>query len=265
MSQPKPDTNEPKLLIDEVSPEFLEAVLSKILNHYRLKEYITTLYSDPLFLDWMRGLSSDRQATFLGQFAQKTIHSILDIPLNDLDLSVRAYNCCKENGIRTLGQLAELEAAAIIKFKNCGKKTLHELEELLKEQGLHFGTDLGAFEDPEVCRIQFEKMRPDHHYTFRTLLTRDEPWQLTRAALLRHFDYSVFSQLSAPYSAFVILDYKLKANNITETYRLIQMTPKDIDAFFATIENPMLDEVKQYLSKNGLSFGMDLKEFELPD
>jgi DNA-directed RNA polymerase subunit alpha len=67
---------------------------------------------------------------------------LLKTPLSDLDLSVRAYNCLKAADIRTLGDLAGLEVSDMMKFRNFGKKSLTELEQLIADKNLTFGMDL---------------------------------------------------------------------------------------------------------------------------
>jgi DNA-directed RNA polymerase subunit alpha len=70
------------------------------------------------------------------------IRKILKTPLSDLDLSVRAYNCLKAADIKTLGELVAFDIADLLKFRNFGKKSLSELEELARDKGLTFGMDV---------------------------------------------------------------------------------------------------------------------------
>ena len=70
------------------------------------------------------------------------MRKLLKTSLADLDLSVRAYNCLKSADIKTLGDLVQLEIADMMKFRNFGKKSLTELEQLVAEKGLHFGMDV---------------------------------------------------------------------------------------------------------------------------
>ena len=65
--------------------------------------------------------------------------------LEDLDLSVRAYNCLKAAKINTLAELVHYDTHELLKFRNFGKKSLVEIEELLVEKGLNFGMDLAKF------------------------------------------------------------------------------------------------------------------------
>ncbi|MFD2787784.1 DNA-directed RNA polymerase subunit alpha [Hymenobacter rubripertinctus] len=78
---------------------------------------------------------------------EETLHmrKVLKTPLADMDLSVRAYNCLKAADIKTLGDLVQLDMADMMKFRNFGKKSLTELENLVEEKGLTFGMDLGKY------------------------------------------------------------------------------------------------------------------------
>lgn len=73
------------------------------------------------------------------------MRKLLKTNLNDLDLSVRAYNCLKAADIKTLGDLARLNLQDMMKFRNFGKKSLAELEQLIAEKNLHFGMDLSKY------------------------------------------------------------------------------------------------------------------------
>ena len=73
------------------------------------------------------------------------MRKMLKTPLSELDLSVRAYNCLKAADIKTLGDLVDLEIADMMKFRNFGKKSLTELEELVSSKNLHFGMDVSKY------------------------------------------------------------------------------------------------------------------------
>ncbi|MEM9895891.1 MAG: DNA-directed RNA polymerase subunit alpha [Bacteroidota bacterium] len=81
------------------------------------------------------------------QVDEEMLHmrKLLKSNLNDLDLSVRAYNCLKAADVRTLGDLVSLEISDMMKFRNFGKKSLAELEQLVSDKGLTFGMDLGKY------------------------------------------------------------------------------------------------------------------------
>jgi DNA-directed RNA polymerase subunit alpha len=73
------------------------------------------------------------------------MRKLLKTSLADLDLSVRAYNCLKSADVRTLGDLVSLDISDMMKFRNFGKKSLTELEQLVAEKNLTFGMDLSKY------------------------------------------------------------------------------------------------------------------------
>jgi len=78
------------------------------------------------------------------------VRKLLKTPLADLGLSVRAFNCLKVAEVKTLGDLAGLEVSDMAKFRNFGKKSLQELEELMTSKNLSFGMDLSKYKMDEV-------------------------------------------------------------------------------------------------------------------
>jgi DNA-directed RNA polymerase subunit alpha len=73
------------------------------------------------------------------------MRKILKTPLSDLDLSVRAYNCLKAAEIKYLYELVQYDIAELLKFRNFGKKSLSELEEMVRDRGLTFGMELSKY------------------------------------------------------------------------------------------------------------------------
>ena len=73
------------------------------------------------------------------------MRKLLKTSLEDLDLSVRAYNCLKAAKINSLAELVKYDTHELLKFRNFGKKSLVEIEELLQEKGLTFGMDLSKY------------------------------------------------------------------------------------------------------------------------
>ncbi|HMS98736.1 MAG: DNA-directed RNA polymerase subunit alpha [Saprospiraceae bacterium] len=73
------------------------------------------------------------------------MRKLLKTSLEDLDLSVRAYNCLKAAKINTLGEMVKFDTHELLKFRNFGKKSLVEIEELLQTKGLTFGMDLSKY------------------------------------------------------------------------------------------------------------------------
>ena len=77
------------------------------------------------------------------EFDEDTLHmrQLLKTELTEFGLSVRALNCLKTAEVFTLGELVSFKKSDMLKFRNFGKKSLTELEELVKEKGLTFGYD----------------------------------------------------------------------------------------------------------------------------
>lgn len=73
------------------------------------------------------------------------MRKLLKTPLSELDLSVRAYNCLKAADIKSLGDLVSYNIADLLKFRNFGKKSLTELEELVADKNLSFGMDVAKY------------------------------------------------------------------------------------------------------------------------
>ncbi len=73
------------------------------------------------------------------------MRQLLKMKLTDLDLSVRALNCLKAAEVDTLGQLVTYNKSDLLKFRNFGKKSLTELEELISSKKLSFGMDVSRY------------------------------------------------------------------------------------------------------------------------
>ena len=81
------------------------------------------------------------------EFDEDTLHmrQLLKTKLTDLELSVRALNCLKTAEVETLGELVSFNKSDLLKFRNFGKKSLTELEEMVLVKGLNFGMDVAKF------------------------------------------------------------------------------------------------------------------------
>ncbi|HRP01217.1 MAG TPA: DNA-directed RNA polymerase subunit alpha [Candidatus Kapabacteria bacterium] len=73
------------------------------------------------------------------------IRKILLTPVDELELSVRAHNCLKIANIKTLSELVMLEEAELLKFRNFGRKSLTELQEVVASYGLDFGMNVDLY------------------------------------------------------------------------------------------------------------------------
>ncbi len=81
------------------------------------------------------------------EFDENSLHirQLLKTKLVDMDLSVRALNCLKAADVEALGDLVAFNKNDLLKFRNFGKKSLTELEELVKSKGLEFGMNISKY------------------------------------------------------------------------------------------------------------------------
>ncbi len=129
-----------KLLIDietdgSVHPKEALKVAAKILIHHFM-----------LFSDEKITLETEEKAAE-EEFDETSLHmrQLLKTKLVDLDLSVRALNCLKAAEVETLGDLVTYERNDLLKFRNFGKKSLTELDDLVDRKGLSFGMNLAKY------------------------------------------------------------------------------------------------------------------------
>ena len=81
------------------------------------------------------------------EFDEEVLHmrQLLKTKLTDMNLSVRALNCLKAADVETLGDLVQYNKTDLLKFRNFGKKSLSELDDLLESLNLSFGTDISKY------------------------------------------------------------------------------------------------------------------------
>jgi DNA-directed RNA polymerase subunit alpha len=108
---------------------------AKILIHHFM------LFSDE------RITLDNEEKTETEEFDETSLHmrQLLKTKLVDMDLSVRALNCLKAADIDTLGDLVSFNKNDLLKFRNFGKKSLTELEDLIESKGLHFGMNVAKY------------------------------------------------------------------------------------------------------------------------
>ena len=129
-----------KLIIEldcdgSITPKDALQEAAKILIHHFM-----------LFSDERISLGTDEQQE-TEEFDESSLHmrQLLKTKLSDMDLSVRALNCLKAADIETLGDLVAFNKNDLLKFRNFGKKSLTELEEMVLVKGLNFGMDVAKY------------------------------------------------------------------------------------------------------------------------
>ncbi|KAA8482628.1 DNA-directed RNA polymerase subunit alpha [Arcticibacter tournemirensis] len=133
-------TDYEKLVLDittdgSIHPEDALKEAAKILIHHFL------LFSDENIMLEAQAKEETKEVD------EEILHmrKILKTELVDLDLSVRALNCLKAADIRTLADLVSYDVADMLKFRNFGKKSLTEIQDLVKSKGLSFGMNLSKY------------------------------------------------------------------------------------------------------------------------
>jgi len=133
-------TDYEKLVFDietdgSINPQDALTEAAKILIHHFM-----------LFSDERITLEADEIAQ-TETYDEESLHmrQLLKTRLIDLDLSVRALNCLKAAEVDTLGDLVSFNKNDLMKFRNFGKKSLTELDELVNVKGLNFGMDLSKY------------------------------------------------------------------------------------------------------------------------
>lgn len=118
-----------------IAPKDALTEAAKILIHHFM-----------LFSDERITLEADEIAQ-TETYDEESLHmrQLLKTKLVDMDLSVRALNCLKAAEVDTLGDLVSFNKNDLMKFRNFGKKSLTELEELVNVKGLNFGMDLAKY------------------------------------------------------------------------------------------------------------------------
>jgi DNA-directed RNA polymerase subunit alpha len=108
---------------------------AKILIHHFM------LFSDEKILLEQSEVDSNEE------FDEEILHmrQLLKTKLSDMNLSVRALNCLKSAEVETLGELVQFNKNDLLKFRNFGKKSLTELDELLDSLNLSFGMDISKY------------------------------------------------------------------------------------------------------------------------
>lgn len=127
-------TDYEKLLIEVVTDgsiqpkEALKEAAKLLIHHFML------------FSDERISIDSEEKSV-TEEFDETSLHirQLLKTKLVDMDLSVRALNCLKAADVETLGELVAFNKNDLLKFRNFGKKSLTELEDLVKAKGLEFG------------------------------------------------------------------------------------------------------------------------------
>ena len=98
--------------------------------------------------------SQIKEHEFMVQKAEKVENSKLELKIEDLDLSVRSYNCLKRANINTVGELTQKTEEEMMKVRNLGRKSLKEVVQKLREHGLDLKNSSTLFEEDEEDAVE---------------------------------------------------------------------------------------------------------------
>jgi len=73
------------------------------------------------------------------------VKKLLRMSVDELELSVRSHNCLKNANIKTISDLVRLDETELLKFRNFGRKSLQEIQDILEKKGLYFGMDVDKY------------------------------------------------------------------------------------------------------------------------
>lgn len=110
-------------------------IAGKILKEH-IEKFITEEIEEP-FTQEEEEVDAEKQR----------VANLLRTSIEDLNLSVRAYNCLKSANINSIGELVARDEQDLLKFRNFGKKSLSELIEVIEEKNLEFGMDVSKYLD----------------------------------------------------------------------------------------------------------------------
>ena len=100
------------------------------------------ILKDHLFM--FINFEEDSEEDVVEEDEDQAVNENLVKPVEELELSVRAYNCLKNASVETIGELVVKTEAEMLKTKNFGRKSLSEIKELLAEMGLSFGMNIDS-------------------------------------------------------------------------------------------------------------------------
>jgi DNA-directed RNA polymerase subunit alpha len=93
--------------------------------------------------------AAEEQAVEISDADREATYEKLGKSVDELELSVRSYNCLKNANIRTIGELVQKTEAEMLKTKNFGRKSLNEIKEILSGMGLSLGMKLDNWQQPQ--------------------------------------------------------------------------------------------------------------------
>jgi len=144
-------TDYEQLILDVITDGTITAVeavnyAAKIINDH-IKYFIT--FSDEDEEEQQQVLVEEE----VKEAERNKLRKILMTPVDELELSVRAHNCLKAANIKSLGELVRLQEQELLKFRNFGRKSLTELNDIVALYGLEFGMNVDKYMKEDTQKL----------------------------------------------------------------------------------------------------------------
>ena len=225
----------------------------KALTPAQRKAFVPRLAQEILPTFWIPGrvASTDREKT----------QQLLQTPLDALKLSTRARKLLKAAEIKTFGELVTSEAADMMTFRNFGKKSLTELENLVagykRDLGvdLYLGMDVSQYLDPWASLELLTPRNKPIWYFLRNLLKHDQTWHKVRDFLLK-----TTGELTTGLNRDALTH--IYNANIRTYAQLASKTEDQFKDIFGPDQH-LMAEVRELFTFYGLKPGADLSQYEL--
>ncbi|MGD2107789.1 MAG: DNA-directed RNA polymerase subunit alpha C-terminal domain-containing protein [Phycisphaerae bacterium] len=180
-------------------------VLADFPNHTRAKAFLQSVESSyTMAFDEQRLRDRERR------------DAVLDVPISDFELSVRARNCLRQMNIKTLGDLLRTTEAELLSYKNFGETSLNEIKAMLDQKGLKLGQALQPAEQPVLAKPV--TVSPDGRANFSRPVSELELSVRSRKALQR-LGISTLGELSMRTEAELISIKNFGQTSLTEIKR----------------------------------------------
>ncbi len=149
-------TDYEQLVLDVITDGTITAVeavnyAAKLINDH-IKYFIT--FSDEDEEEQQQVLVEEE----VKEAERNKLRKILMTPVDELELSVRAHNCLKAANIKSLGELARLQEQELLKFRNFGRKSLTELNDIVALYGLEFGMNVDKYMKEDTQKLDLGDM-----------------------------------------------------------------------------------------------------------
>ena len=104
-----------------------------------------------LFMNWVNEPQTEQEEEVDPEISR--VRRTLEKPVDELELSVRSSNCLRAAEIKTIGELVVKSEPEMLKYRNFGRKSLKEIQDILGEMGLGFGMDVSKYYEPGTVGV----------------------------------------------------------------------------------------------------------------